>query len=170
MSTFGAAFIEESRRLLAAEYLPKIRHCLDTIDEADAWWRPNSQCNSIGNLVLHLAGNIRQWMISGVGGAPDIRERQAEFDAQRGVTRPALIEQLEHTLLEVDQVLSRVTAEQLGEQRMIQGQDVTVLEAIYHVVEHFGMHTGQIIYITKLRTSKDLGFYEVEAGIPRPRW
>jgi len=170
MSTPATAFIEESRRYLAAEYLPKIRHCLDTIDDADVWWRPNAECNSIGNLVLHLAGNIRQWMISGVGGAPDVRERQAEFDARHGVTRHALIELLEHTLREVDQVLARVTAEQLGEQRRIQGQDVTVLEAIYHVVEHFGMHMGQIIYITKLRTGKDLAFYEVEAGIARPRW
>jgi uncharacterized damage-inducible protein DinB len=169
-STLDRAFLEQSRKYLSAEYLPKIRRCLDAIGEADLWWRPNAQSNSIGNIVLHLAGNIRQWVVSGIGGAPDVRQRQQEFDAERGPSRRELLELLEHTLRDVDQVLARVDADLLFERRVIQGLEVTVFEAIYHVVEHFGMHTGQIVYITKLRTSTDLGFYEIEAGIPRPRW
>ena len=170
MLTTGAAFIDQSRKYLDAEYLPKVRRCIAALAEEDVWWRPNAASNSIGNLLLHLAGNIRQWVVSGAGGEPDIRERQQEFDAKEGLSRSDLLALLERTLRDVDRVLSRLDAEQLSEQRVIQGRKVSVLQAIYHGVEHFAMHTGQIIYVTKLRTSKDVKFYEIEAGIPWPRW
>lgn len=164
------AFIERSRSYLGAEYLPKIRRCVDAIAEEDLWWRPNPESNSIGNLLLHLAGNVRQWVICGVGGEPDRRERQAEFDAGSGLGRGDLVELLEGTLGEADRVLASVGPEVLPERRRIQGREVTVFDAIYHAVEHFGMHTGQIIYITKLRTGRNLGFYEVDGGSVRTTW
>src|SRR5919112_5003220 len=84
MSETGRAFIEEARRLLREDYLPKIERCLEQLDDAQIWWRPNAQSNSVGNLLLHLAGNARQWVVCGVGGGRDARERQAEFDAGEG--------------------------------------------------------------------------------------
>ena len=170
MPAIGQAFIDQSRNYLSSEYLPKIRRCVQAITDEDLWWRPNARSNSIGNLVLHLAGNVRQWIVSGIGGEADTRERQQEFDADRERSGEELVGMLEGTLVEVDGVLAQLRPEQLLERRFIQGREVSVLEALYHVVEHFGMHTGQVIYITKLRTGIDLEFYESEAGNARPKW
>lgn len=170
MSEVGQAFIDRSRAFLTSEYLPKIRSCLDELPQSDLWWRPNAQSNSVGNLLLHLSGNVRQWIVSGVGGEPDTRKRHAEFEAEGGRDREQLLDLLEGTVRDADRVLAGLDPDRLLESLTIQGTDTSVLAAIYHVVEHFGMHTGQIAYITKLRTGTDLGFYEVEDGVARPKW
>jgi uncharacterized damage-inducible protein DinB len=168
-------FLDTCRHHLGNDYLPKIRRCLATMSEEDLWWRPNVRSNSVGNLVLHLAGNIRQWIVSGVSGHPDIRERAKEFAAD-GATegiewnRAAVLTYLEETLAEVDRALSELAPDDLLKRTVIQGMDVTHLEAVFHAVEHFSMHTGQIIYVTKLRTGVDLCFYEVEGGVARKKW
>ena len=154
-------FLTEARFHLMQQYLPWLRACLEKLSEDDMWWRPNAQSNSAGNLILHLCGNIRQWVIHGVGGAEDLRQRKAEFAEQGPIPKAELLVQLEATLAEVDAVLQRVTAEALAQPRQIQGFDQTVLSAIFHVVEHFSYHTGQIIYLTKMRTGQDLKFWNV---------
>jgi uncharacterized damage-inducible protein DinB len=154
-------FISEARRHLMQEYLPWLRACLTKLNDEDIWWRPNEKGNSIGNLILHLSGNLRQWIIHGVGGAADERNRPAEFAARESFSKTELLEKLESTLAEVDAVLANLPVEKLTEPRVIQGFDVTVLRAIFHVVEHFSYHTGQIIYITKMRTGEDLKFWKV---------
>lgn len=166
----GAAFLAQSREYLTAHYLPKIRGAVEPLDEADLWWRPNDASNSLANLLLHLAGNIRQWIVSGVGGAPDQRERAAEFARRDGLRKEELMTALSRAVHDADAVLARTSAAALAESRTIQGREVTVLEAIYHVVEHFSTHTGQIAYISKLRLGKDLGFYRMEGGILRAAW
>jgi len=168
-------FIDTCRYYVAREYLPKIRRCLEALTEEDVWWRPNPDSNSIGNLVLHLSGNIRQWIVSGVGGRPDVRERAKEFaadgDAEGGAwDRARLLAHMTSTLAEVDDTLAALKPEDLLRRTTIQGQDVSVLEGVFHAVEHFSMHTGQIIYITKLRTGADLRFYAVEDGIATRNW
>lgn len=170
MDPVGRAFINRSRAFLTAEYLPKIRSCLEELPAEDLWWRPNARSNSVGNLLLHLSGNVRQWIVSGVGGEPDVRERHAEFEAEGGRGGRELLGLLEATVEEADRVLGELDPGRLTEPLVIQGTDTTVLAAIYHVVEHFGMHTGQIAYITKLRTGTDLGFYDIEDGVARPKW
>ena len=175
MSEPGQHFIDTCRYHLGSDYLPKIRRCLEALSEEDLWWRPNSRSNSVANLVLHLAGNVRQWIASGVGGRPDIRERAQEFRAEgktEGVawSRPALLIYLEETLDDVDRTLAELSPGDLMERIVIQGMDVSYLEAVFHAVEHFSMHTGQIIYITKLRTGADLRFYEIENGVARKNW
>lgn len=175
MTRPGRLFVDTARRYLTGEYLPKIRHCLETLSEEDVWWRPNAESNSVGNLVLHLCGNVRQWVVSGVGRRPDVRERAKEFAAEGGydgvpMRRAGLLERLEETLSEVDGVLASCPLEELTLRRVFQGTEMTVLEGIFHAVEHFSMHTGQIIYITKLRTGRDLRFYDVEDGIARQSW
>ena len=166
----GAAFLAQSREYLTAHYLPKIRAAVQPLAEPDLWWRPNDASNSIANLMLHLAGNIRQWIVSGVGGAPDRRERAGEFAQRDGLLKDELLTTLSGAVHDADAALARISRAALAEPRTIQGREVTVLEAIYHVVEHFGMHTGQIAYISKLRTGKDLGFYRMEGGIARAAW
>ena len=166
----GQAFLDESRRYLLKEYAVKIRLCLEDLSDEDLWWRPNEHANSIGNLLLHLAGNVRQWIVSGVGGAPDTRHRQAEFDERGPVPRAEVIRRVDAALHDADRVLGDLDPAVLTEVRTIQGRDTTVFRAIYHVVEHFGMHTGQIAYITKLRTGADLGFYRDAGGLATEAW
>jgi uncharacterized damage-inducible protein DinB len=166
----GRAFIEESQRYLSAEYFPKIRRSLEGLTSEDIWWRPNEESNSIGNLILHLAGNVRQWGVAGIGGAEDSRERQAEFDRRSGMTAEELLDHLGETLIQVDEVLAALPEDRLSDSLTIQGLPVTVLRALYHVVEHFAMHTGQIIYLSKLRSGEDLGFYKVVDGEVETLW
>lgn len=170
--SIGTAFLEQSRAFLTREYLPKIRVCVERLSEEDVWWRPNETSNAVGNLLLHLAGNVRQWIVSGVGGAPDTRRRAEEF-AARGpgaISKTTALERLEAAVREVDGVLQGLDEAVLLERRNIQGRDVSVLDAVYHVVEHFAMHTGQITWITKLRTGHDLGFYRDADGLALPSW
>lgn len=165
-----ASFVHLSRHFLLEEYYPKIRRALDGLQEEDLWWRPNPASNSIGNLVLHLAGNARQWVVAGIGGAPDLRDRGAEFRASGGGDRDALLRHLGEALGEVDEVLDTLSTDTLSEVRRIQGFSVTVMEALYHVVEHFSMHTGQILYLVKERTGRDLEFYRVKGDEVERNW
>ena len=155
MDDVGLVFLEKSRRLLTSDYLPKIEHCLDRISAADIWWRPNEASNSIGNLILHLCGNVTMWIIGGVGGLPFERDRQLEFYERRQIPPADLRNRISRVVQQADEVMSGVSSEDLLSRRQIQGYDVTVLEAIYHVVEHFGMHTGQIITLSKARVGED---------------
>lgn len=137
----------------------RIEACLGKLNEEEVWARGSENENAVGNLVLHLSGNVRQWIVSGVGGAPDTRERDGEFSARGGSSIPELKERLRGIVLEAAAVIGAVTTERLAERVVIQKYEVSVLEAIYHVVEHFSLHTGQIIFATKMMTGSDLGFY-----------
>lgn len=170
MNEVAEAFISKARALLVADYLPKIERCLEQLSDEEIWWRSHEESNSIGNLLLHLAGNARQWIVSGVGGSADDRVRQQEFDERSTIPRAELLARLKETLAEVDEVLARVERSRILEKQKTQGYEVTMLEAIFHVVEHFSMHTGQIILLTKMRTKKDLGFYDFSSGTPADAW
>ena len=155
-----------SRRYLR-EYLTKIRLAVSVLDDDIIWARPNESSNSIGNLMLHLSGNARQWIVSGVGGAADIRDRQSEFDQRAPLPATSLIDWLEQTVTDVDRVLASLTPADLHTRRTIQANDVSVLEAVYHVVEHFSMHTGQIILLAKSKQPDRIRFYDMVDGHPR---
>ena len=166
----AALFIVKARSLLMTDYLPKIERCLERLSEEQVWWRSNEESNSIGNLILHLCGNARQWIVSGLGGAVDTRARQSEFDERSPISTLELLGHLRQTLAEVDQVLADFAPASLPERRFIQGTEQIVLEAVFHVVEHFSMHTGQIILLTKMLTESDLRFYDFSEGLPRADW
>ncbi len=169
-SEVANAFIAKARALLMTDYLPKIERCVERLTDADVWWRRGEESNSIGNLILHLCGNARQWIVSGLGGAPDTRARQSEFDARNTVPRTELLATLRQTLREVDAVLETLPPAMILERRTIQGTEQAVIDAIFHVVEHFSMHTGQIILLTKMLTESDLRFYDFSTGVPRADW
>ena len=168
--TVSSAFINQARTLLVDEYLPKLERCLEQLNDEQVWWRGSEASNSIGNLLLHLSGNARQWIVCGLGGALDARERDAEFAERREIPRARLLENLKQTLKEVDAVLAEFDHDKLLDHYPIQGTTVTALEAIFHVTEHFSMHTGQIILLTKLIMRKDLGFYDFSTGAPVDTW
>ena len=158
----GNEFVTTCRRHLLEEYFPKIKKCFDELTEDDIWWRAHETDNSIGNLILHLSGNIRQWIITGIGGAPDVRNRPLEFSEREHIPKSELMKKFEDTLREADRVLEHFDASKLLEVRRFQNKwEHSCLYAIFHVVEHVAQHTGQIIYITKLRKVKDLKFYDL---------
>jgi uncharacterized damage-inducible protein DinB len=137
----------------------RIESCLDRLNAEQIWARGSENENAVGNLALHLAGNVRQWIVSGVGGKPDIRERDAEFAARGDASAAELKERLSAVVTEAAAVIGGVSEQRLTERVTIQNYEQSVLEAIYHVVEHFSMHTGQIQFATKMLTGADLGFY-----------
>lgn len=166
MNETGREFLARSRYHLADDFLPKLERCLDLLTDDQVWWRPNAESNSIGNLLLHLSGNARQWIVCGLGGAADARDRDSEFAQREIVGRGELMTVMRQTLAEVDATLAAFDPDRLLERRTIQGLEVSALEAILHVVEHFSMHTGQIILLTKLLTATDLHFYEFMGDAP----
>jgi uncharacterized damage-inducible protein DinB len=160
-NTIGAEYIAYARRRFMKEYLPKIQKCLAELSEDDIWWRSDETNNSIGNLILHLSGNLRQWIVGGLGGIPDTRNRPQEFSERTHIKKSELLKKLENVLHECDSALERFDDRRLLERITIQGYDATYLDALSHVVEHFAMHLGQIIFITKFRATKDLKFYNL---------
>ena len=164
------AFINRAIEFLTEEYLPKIERCLEQLTDEQIWWRANQESNSIGNLVLHLCGNARQWIICGLGSQPDNRNRDAEFQTSQHIQRARLLDMLRLTISDVESVLRQLRPSSLLEKRTIQGDEVDVLEAIFHVTEHFSMHTGQIIMVTKMLAQKDLKFYDFSSGAPVYGW
>ena len=166
----GELFLARSRYYLSSEYLPKIKKCVDALPADAIWRRANESSNSIGNLLLHLAGNVRQWIVEGIGGKDVHRDRASEFSAREGASGRELIENLDRALAEADSVLAGLTSADLTRPYVMQERDNTVLTAIYHVVEHFAMHTGQIVLLTKSYAPDTIHFYDDSSGAARPLW
>jgi uncharacterized damage-inducible protein DinB len=164
------AFIEAARQFLKYEYLPKIERCLERLTDEQIWWRPNEESNSIGNLLLHLCGNARQWIVSSLGSQTDARDRDSEFAARGSISREKLLSRLRRTIADVDDTLARFDAQKLLDEYQIQGTNSTALAAIFHVTEHFSMHTGQIILLTKMLANVELDFYDFATGKPMHTW
>jgi uncharacterized damage-inducible protein DinB len=153
--------IAAAEHVLHDVYLPRILDCLEQLSPEQIWWRANEASNSIGNLVLHLTGNVRQWIISGLGGAADIRQRELEFSEDGPLPRRVLADRLRKTVEEACRILRRVSPEDLARVYRIQEFRVTGTEAVFHVAEHFSHHAGQIILLTKMVTGKDLKFTQL---------
>jgi uncharacterized damage-inducible protein DinB len=155
---FARLFLMQSRYSLGEYHLPRLIRCLKLLSGKDIWSRRNAASNSVGNLVLHLSGNVRQWIISGLGQAPDTRDRDREFAERGPLPGRSLIALLRGTVQEACTVLERASEDSLLRTYDIQGFHVSGLYAVSHVVEHFAYHTGQIIFVTKCKLGKDLHF------------
>ena len=152
-------FLEFSRRKLLEQYWPRLRGCVESLTDEQVWWRPNAASNSIGNLILHLNGNVHQWLVASFNGLDDGRDRPAEFNQRETIPASSLVKQLVSTMQQASEVLSGLTEIDLLAPFEIQGYKVRGLDAVYQVVEHFGMHYGQVLYVTKMLRSEDLGFH-----------
>jgi hypothetical protein len=159
----AADFLDVSCRRLGqmTEYLTA---CIKKLTEEQIWRRQGAYENAVGNLVLHLCGNARQWIMHGVGGVEDVRMRDKEFSADGGMSGAELIALFESTMDEAKRIIAAVPAERMTERVHPQGRDVSVLEAIYQVVGHVQQHVGQIILVTKQMLGTDL-----DLTMPRPR-
>lgn len=156
--TLDRIFLDYSVKKLR-QLAARVNDCLGRLNDQQVWMRGSKSENAVGNLVLHLCGNVGQWIISGVGGRPDTRVRDQEFQARGEVTAGELASRLLIIVDDATAVLAHVSAGRLKDPITIQGYDVTVMECIYHVVEHFAGHTGQIIFATKALTGSDLAFH-----------
>jgi len=157
-STLACQILGQARHSLSRHHLPRIARCLGMLSEKEIWWRANPSSNSIGNLLLHLEGNVRQWIISGLGGAPDQRQRDREFAERGPIPRSLLLARLRKTVTAACRVIGKLPPRDLERTYRIQGFRVSGLQALMHATEHFAHHSGQIILLTKLVRGKDLGF------------
>jgi uncharacterized damage-inducible protein DinB len=158
-STVSQEFIAHSIYQMELN-LPRIEKCFAQLTEAEVWQRPNSESNSIGNLIVHLSGNIQQWIVSSIGGATDIRQRDEEFEMQEGLSQKELYELLASTIQAAVDAIQNLTEQDLLKKQSVQGYQYSALGNILHVVEHLSYHIGQIAYWTKVMKASDLGFYD----------
>ena len=163
------SFTDQSAVYLRDEYLPRMKRVVESLDPADTWWRPHDGVLAIGNILLHLEGNVRQWILTSIGGRPDVRDRASEFAARDGDDAAVLFEPLRDTVLEACEVVNNLAEPALMAQYKIQDYEISGYGAIYHVVEHFSWHTGQAVWIAKARGGADHGiaFYD-DASLNNP--
>lgn len=155
---FSSDFKEQSIYRIKESH-KRIIACLDLLDESQIWLKPNSALNSMGNLVLHLSGNITQYIISTLGGAPDHRNRDAEFAATGGKTKAELKALFNQVIEQSIACIHKTSDADLALLKKVQVYELTGVGIIIHVTEHLSYHTGQIAFLTKLLLEKDLGFY-----------
>lgn len=143
--------------------LERIEGCIAQITEEEVWLRPNENSLSIGNQMLHLSGNLRQWVIHSLGGEPDIRERSSEFAATEGHDKASLMASLQTTVDQAVATIQSLTEEELVRERPVQVYELSGAAALIHAVEHFSYHTGQIIFWTKQLRNQQMDFYGGQA-------
>lgn len=158
-TALSVLFLEFSRKKLLDLYWPRLRTAIEALTDEQIWWRPNPASNSIGNLLLHLNGNVTQWLVASFNRLEDRRDRPAEFRENEKLPGKILLERLGATIEQAAKTLARLTPDDLAASYHIQGYTTTGLAAVYQVVEHFGLHYGQILYINKMLRGEDLGFY-----------
>lgn len=149
----------EFKRRVFEESMVRIQKCLQELSEEQIWHRPNAQLSSIGNLILHVCGNAKQWICSGIAGQPDFRERSKEFETDQQLSKSELMELLNKTKTQLDTCVEVLDANDLLRKRKVQVFDEHPLSVLIHVIEHFSYHTGQITWQTKLFTERDLKYY-----------
>ena len=150
---------KEQSVLRMSENLPRIKKCLDLLSLEQIWQRPNAESNSVGNLILHLCGNINQYINASLGGEKDNRKRNLEFTSTENLTAEILFEKVEDVVLQAILTILKSNSKELLRQRKVQGFNLTGMGIILHVIEHFSYHTGQIAYYTKQLCNCDLKFY-----------
>lgn len=154
-------FLTQSAYYLRDLYWPRIQEAVELLSDDEVWLRDGDVSNSIGNLLLHLSGNVRQHLVVGVGRRhEDKRDRSAEFAAVGGMSKTDLLARLEATVTEAADVLEKFDPAEITTTRIIQDKEVMLFDDIYHVIEHFGYHTGQIIYIVKAMKQHRFGWYK----------
>ncbi|MFN5149474.1 MAG: DinB family protein [Flavobacteriia bacterium] len=151
--------VKEFEERVFNESYERIYKCLSMIDEKDLWRSPNEGIPTIGNMILHLCGNARQWILSGIGGRPDNRDRDQEFIIQSKIKKSELVFLLENLKVNLKQTIREMDPKTIDKKYLIQGFDVTGFSVLVHVIEHFSYHTGQITTLTKWLTNKQTDYY-----------
>lgn len=151
--------IDEFHTRVFEESYPRIYKCLSLLDEKQLWDSLNPNISSVGSLILHLSGNARQWILSGLGGEADNRKREEEFQTHINIRKSDFIFLLENLKMQLKNCLEGLSEEKFNQNYNIQGFNVSGFSVIVHVIEHFSYHTGQITTLTKIHTNKETGYY-----------
>lgn len=159
-SSLANLLIEEARFRLVEESIPRLRKCLEKMTPEQIWYRPNKETVSAGNLVLHLCGNVKQWLISGLGGLPDHRNRSLEFEEEGPLETGQLFDMLADLESQINAVMDKMPLVDLSAHHSIQGFTVSGVSILIHVVEHFSYHVGQVTFMVKSRQALDMGYYQ----------
>lgn len=154
----------EFERRVYEEGYDRIVKCLSYLSEEEVWHRPNENTVSVGNLILHLSGNVRQWICAGLGGQKDVRKRDLEFSTQGGMSKIALSENIKQTIIDAQDVIEKITIEKLAKKYPVQVYEETGLSIVTHVIEHFSYHIGQITYVVKSQKNIDTKYYSEDLG------
>jgi uncharacterized damage-inducible protein DinB len=150
------------------EFMSRIETCTGKLTEDQIWARGHANENAIGNLIVHLNGNVRQWILAALAGDQDHRDRDAEFAALSGPPVSQLLANLRETIQRAGDVIRALKTAQLTRIYEIQNYEVSGVDVVFHVVEHFAQHTGQIVFATKMLTAEDMGFYRHLSGATHP--
>ena len=142
------------------ENVRMIRIALSKIEEKEIWKRQNQALNPLGNQLLHICGNMTQYVLSGLGRERDNRERDIEFSTEDGYTSDDLLQQLLGTTQRASAVINEASEADLLLVYKVQGFEFSGIGLVLHAVEHFSYHTGQIAIQVKLAIDKPLGFYD----------
>lgn len=157
---FQQLLLADIKKRLLDENIPRLKKCLAQLSESEIWHRPNPNTNTVGNLVLHLCGNVRQWLIAGLGQAADTRQRQQEFDETGPMATAILLEKLDSLAADIEKTLNQISVEDLLQEQTVQGiYQETGISILVHVTEHFSYHVGQVTYFVKLTKDMDMGYY-----------
>lgn len=157
---YKKAIVAASRKHIIDESIPRIRQCLFELTEEQIWHKANSNTNTVGNLVLHLCGNVRQWIMHGLDGQHDVRRRSLEFSEEGSLPRKVLLNQLNIIMHDLDASLGRIVDQDLLEVKTIQKHfNESGVSILFHVAEHFSYHTGQITYFTKMVKDIDTAYF-----------
>jgi len=158
MTEFKKEFLDQSVHFISLNP-PRIKICLDQLTEEEVWKKTNTQTNSIGNLILHLCGNITQYIHSSLGKENDVRKRDLEFSIEGGFSKKELFEKINTVTLKAIKIIESQSVNTLLQKRLVQGFEYTGIGIIIHVTEHYSYHVGQIAQYTKLLKNNNLGFY-----------
>lgn len=142
-----------------AEGRDRLHKCVGMLTHEQLWHRANTNTVSVGNLVLHLCGNVGQWINSTLGEAPDHRQRDAEFSDTGSMDKSALLARLDEVMDLAQRTISGLGQEQLAREHEVQCYKETGVAIIVHVTEHFSYHVGQVTLHTKLLLDVDTGYY-----------
>ena len=160
METIPHLLLREVERRIFEESVPRLIQCVSLLSKKTLWERPNTHSNSVGNLVLHLCGNVNQWINAGLGGYPDNRERHKEFDPVSSLPAKELLMVLEVTISKAKKVIADMDAASIQRIYQVQGFEESGMAILIHVTEHFSYHVGQISYAVKMLNDVDLGYYD----------
>lgn len=142
--------VEELAERLLRIYPDEIRACLHELTEEKIWWRPNPSTNAVGNLVLHLCGNLRHYLGRGVAGSSYRRDRPAEFGERTPVTRDELLHKLDEAVADARSAFASLTDERLVANADLGAESRPIGRLLVGIVAHFDSHVGQIVYATKM--------------------
>lgn len=151
--------IEEFKRRIIDESFERILYCLQLLTPQQIWFKPNPVTNPVGNLVLHICGNTRQWIFSGLLGQKDLRKRKQEF-ILTDLPKEELIRMIQTLRQDILQHLPQLRQTLLEKTYPVQTFQETGVSILIHVIEHTSYHTGQITQLTKLITEQETNYYK----------